>query len=75
VLIQPTDEDHAVMGANLMATRNRNQVIERAIDTVGRQLREPGVKELLRDLPAGEPHKLERPAGPPETWPQMGTRA
>jgi NTE family protein len=75
VLVQPTDEDHAVMGANLMATRNRNRVIERAIDTVGRQLREPGVRELLRDLPAGEPHKLARPEGPPEAWPRMGARA
>ena len=75
VLVQPTDEDHAVMGANLMATRNRNLVIETAIETVGRQLREPGVAELLRDLPAGEPHKLARPDGPPETWPQIGARA
>jgi NTE family protein len=75
VLVQPTDEDHAVMGANLMATKNRNRVIRTAIETVGRQLREPGVRELLRDLPAGEPHKLARPDGPPETWPQMGARA
>jgi len=63
------------MGANLMATRNRNRVIQTAIDTVGRQLREPGARELLRDLPAGEPHKLARPDGPPETWPQIGARA
>jgi NTE family protein len=75
VLVQPTDEDHAVMGANLMATKNRNQVIAKAIDTVGRQLREPGVRELLRELPAGEPHKVARPEGPPETWPQIGARA
>ena len=75
VLVQPTDEDHAVMGANLMATRNRNLVIETAIETVGRQLREPGVKELLSGLPAGEPHKLARPDGPPESWPQIGVRA
>ena len=75
VLVQPTDEDHSVMGANLMATRNRNLVIQTAIETVGRQLREPAVKDLLRDLPAGEPHKLARPEGPPETWPQMGARA
>jgi NTE family protein len=75
VLIQPTDEDHAVMGANLMATRNRNGVISKAIETVGRQLREPGVRELLRDLPEGQPHKLERPAGPPDTWPRIGARA
>jgi NTE family protein len=75
VLVQPTDEDHAVMGANLMATRNRNSVIQKAIETVGRQLREPGVRELLRDLPAGEPFKLARPEGPPESWPRIGARA
>jgi len=75
VLVQPTDEDHAVMGANLMATRNRNLVIDTAIQTVGRQLREPGARELLRDLPAGEPQKLARPDGPPESWPQIGARA
>jgi NTE family protein len=75
VLVQPTDEDHAVMGANLMATRNRNLVIATAIETVGRQLREPGVRELLRDLPPGEPHKLARPDGPPDTWPRIGARA
>jgi NTE family protein len=75
VLVQPTDEDHAVMGANLMATRNRNEVIAKAIDTVGRQLRESGVRELVRDLPAGEPHKLARPDGAPDSWPPMGARA
>ena len=54
------------MGANLMATRNRNGVIETAIETVGRQLREPGVRELLRDLPAGraaQARAARRPAG------------
>jgi hypothetical protein len=63
------------MGANLMATGNRNRVIETAIETVGRQLRQPRVKALLRDLPAGEPYKLARPEGPPETWPRIGTQA
>jgi hypothetical protein len=58
-----------------MATRNRNLVIAKAIETVGRRLREPGTKELLRDLPPGEPHKLARPDGPPESWPQIGARA
>jgi NTE family protein len=75
VLVQPTDRDHAVMGANLMSTRNRNEVIATAIETVGQQLREPRVRELLRELPEGEPHKVARPAGPPETWPQIGARA
>ena len=36
VLVQPTTEDLAVMGANLMSTRNRHEVIETAIRTVGR---------------------------------------
>lgn len=75
VLIQPTHDDHAVMGPNLMSTRGRNRVIRTAIETVGRQLREPGVRELLRDLPSGEPHKLARPDGPPEAWPPIGARA
>lgn len=75
VLIQPTHEDHAAMGPNLMSTRGRNRVIQTAIETVGRQLRAPGVRELLRDLPSGEPHKVARPEGPPESWPQIGARA
>jgi NTE family protein len=75
VLIQPTGADHAVMGPNLMSTRGRNRVIATAIETVARQLREPAVRELLRDLPAGEPHKVARPDGPPESWPRIGARA
>ena len=75
VLIQPTSEDHAAMGPNLMSTRGRNNVIRTAIETVGRQLREPDVRARLRDLPAGEPHKLAKPDGPPESWPRMGARA
>jgi NTE family protein len=70
VLVQPTTEDHAAMGPNLMATGNRNPVIETAIRTVGEQLRRPGVSELLVGLPRGEDHKLRRPPGPPSTWPE-----
>jgi hypothetical protein len=70
VLIQPTTEDHAAMGPNLMATANRNPVIDTAIRTVGEQLRQPGVRELLDGLPPGEEHKLRRPPGPPSTWPE-----
>ena len=70
VLIQPVAEDHAAMGPNLMATRNRNPVIQTAIRTVGEQLRAPEVAELLADLPAGNPYRVRRPEGPPSTWPQ-----
>jgi NTE family protein len=69
VLIQPTHEDHEAMGPNLMSTKNRNPVIRKAIETVTAQLREPPVRELLADLPPGEPHKISRPEGPPSTWP------
>jgi hypothetical protein len=69
VLIQPTAEDHAAMGPNLMSTRNRNPVIQTAIRTIGEQLRAPEVAELLSDLPAGNPYRVRRPDGPPSTWP------
>jgi NTE family protein len=71
VLIQPTEEDLQVMGRNLMNRTRRHQVIERAIDTVGEQLREDRVREALRGLPPGEPHKIARPDGPPSTWPPI----
>jgi hypothetical protein len=60
-----------VMGVNLMSSRNRQQVIETAIATVGEQQRAPAVAELLKDLPPGEPHKIARPAGDPSTWPRV----
>jgi NTE family protein len=69
ILIQPTDEDHAAMGPNLMSNRNRNPVIQTAIRTVREQLRAPGVAELLRDLPEGPDYKIRQPAGPPSEWP------
>jgi hypothetical protein len=56
---------------NLMSTRRRHQVIETAIKTVTEQLRAPAVRELLEELPEGEPHKIERPPGHPSTWPQV----
>jgi NTE family protein len=71
VLIQPTGEDLDVMGVNLMSTRRRHEVIETAIRTVREQLRAPDVRALLRGLPQGEPHKVERPSGHPSTWPQV----
>ena len=77
VLVQPVTEDHRAMGPNLMSTRNRNPVIETAIETVSRQLREPEVREALAVLPPGEPQKVARPPGPPSSWPEIGpaTRA
>jgi NTE family protein len=71
VLVQPTREDLDVMGVNLMSTRRRHQVITTAIRTVTEQLRAPEVRELLKGLPQGEPHKIERPPGHPSTWPKV----
>jgi NTE family protein len=39
LILQPTAEDLAIMGPNLMARDRREQVIERAVRTTGRQLR------------------------------------
>jgi NTE family protein len=71
VLIQPVAEDLAVMGANLMSGKRRNEVIETARRTVAEQLRAPEVRDALAGLPAGEPHKIARPDGPPSEWPEI----
>jgi NTE family protein len=71
VLIQPTRDDLDVMGVNLMSTKRRHIVVETAIETVSEQLRAPELRDLLADLPAGEPHKIAQPDGDPSTWPQV----
>ena len=73
-LIQPVAEDQVAMGRNLMSAARRQQVIDTAERTVAAQLREPGMRALLRGLPKGEPHKLRRPRGPAESWPPIGAR-
>jgi NTE family protein len=75
VLLQPTAEDLGVMGANLMDGRRRHRVIELAIDTVARQLDEPGTAEALAGLPAGDPYAVARPEAPPEDWNRLRTAA
>jgi NTE family protein len=71
VIIQPTAEDHEVMGRNWMSPARRQDVIELSQRTVREQLRTPEVREKLRGLPKGEPHKIKRPAGPPSSWPPL----
>jgi NTE family protein len=73
VIIEPTPEDHAAMGRNWMNGERRQQVIETAEETVARQLSSPAVRALLEGLPTGQPHKISRPAGPPSSWPEIGT--
>ena len=71
VLVQPTAEDLAVMGSNLMSGRRRHELIELARRTVAEQLRAPGVAEALADLPPGAPERIARPLGPPSQWPKL----
>jgi NTE family protein len=71
VLIAPTPEDLRAMGRNMMSATRRQRVIETAERTVLDQLREPGLRALLRDLPPGERHKIRRPDGPPSSWPPL----
>ena len=75
VLVQPQEEDLDAMGPNLMSRRGRNRVIEVARRTVAEQLRKAVNRSLLADLPPGEPYKLERPSGPPSTWPDFREQA
>jgi len=71
VVIQPTLEDIDMMGPNPMSSRNRHAVVETAVRSVAEQLRAPEVSALLAGLPAGEPHRIERPEGPPSAWPPL----
>ena len=71
VLIQPTADDLAVMGRNLMSGRRRNEVIETAFGTVSEQLELTENARLLGGLRKGEPHKIRRPDGPPSSWPEI----
>jgi NTE family protein len=71
VLIQPTGDDLAVMGPNLMSSARRNEVIAVAARTVAEQLRAPEVRELLDRLPQGAPEKIHRPDERPARWPKL----
>jgi NTE family protein len=72
VLIQPTGKDLEVMGPNLMSRSRRHVMIETAIETVSEQVEQPGVRELIRDLPpTTELERVRRPKGPPSSWPPL----
>jgi len=71
VLLQPTGDDLAVMGTNLMSTKRRNEVIAVATRTVAEQLRAPEARELLTGLPRGAPEKTHRPDERPSRWPKL----
>ena len=69
VLLQPNVVDLDAMGTNLMSRRRRHDVVETAVRSVTEHLRESGLGERLQCLPAGQPAAVNRPSGPPSTWP------
>jgi NTE family protein len=71
VLVQPTAEDIALMGNNLLRGDRRNEVIKLAQRTVTDQLRSPEVQELIAELPPGAPERIRRPDVPPSEWPEL----
>lgn len=72
VLVQPTHDDLAVMGNNLMSSRRRNEAISMAQRTVAAQLRDPPNAALLADLPQGAPETIRRPdEESPSHWPRL----
>jgi NTE family protein len=75
LLVQPTAEDLAAMGPNLMRTTGRNRVIQTARRTVAMRLAEPDVSELLRDLPPGQSYMVREPASPPSGWAELAAEA
>jgi NTE family protein len=71
VLVQPTAEDLALMGNNLMRGDRRNEVIKLAQRTVTEQLRSPEVRGLIDELPPGAPERIARPDAPVSEWPEL----
>ena len=71
ILIQPTRDDLAVMGNNLMSGARRNEAIAMARKTVAAQLRDPRYGDLLEALPEGAPEKVRRPDEQPARWPRL----
>ena len=71
ILVQPTRNDLAVMGNNLMDGSRRNEAIAMARKTVAAQLRDPRHTELLEALPPGAPEKIRRPDEQPARWPRL----
>ncbi|HET7531165.1 MAG TPA: patatin-like phospholipase family protein [Mycobacteriales bacterium] len=69
VLVQPTADDLAVMGGNMMSTTRRHLVLSTAQRTVAEQLAGTDLVRLLAEQPRADEHRLRRPAGPVEDWP------
>lgn len=75
LVVEPSAEDLAAMGANLMGRGRRNDVIATATRTVKQHLHESSAGERLSQLPAGVPELLRRPGGAAGDWPSFGELA
>jgi NTE family protein len=71
LVLQPTVHDLDAMGTNLMSRGRRNAVIDTAVETVTRHLRESPAGERLSRLPSGLPELLNRPRGRASEWPDF----
>ncbi len=71
LVIEPGADDLEAMGANLMSRGRRNEVIERAVETMTKRLRSSVVGERLSQLPQGSPELLRRPRGAASRWPDF----
>ena len=75
ILMQPTADDLAAMGTNLMSRGRRNEVIETAVKTTSAHLRGTELGERLAELPRGVPELVRRPRGAPSSWPDFRSLA
>ena len=67
LLLQPTADDLATMGPNLMARNRRQEVIERAIRTTARQLRRTRTRDgVVFPKPTGRTERLVTPVAAPQ---------
>jgi NTE family protein len=70
VLVQPVAEDLAGMGGNMMSTARRHRVLSTAQQTVAEQLAGTDLVALLAEQPRIAEHRLRRPPGSVEEWPE-----
>ena len=69
VMLQPVAEDLAVMRGNLMSTARRHLVLETAQRTMAQHLQSTDLAERLAAQPRMPEHRLRRPPGPVDEWP------
>jgi hypothetical protein len=62
--------DLDVMRGNLMSTARRHLVLQTAQRTMAEQLERSQLTELLASQPRIADHRLRRPPGPVEEWPE-----